>query len=71
MNSSSSISTAHPEKVNGQRFDMVVHLVHKSDDGQLAVVAVLLERGNENPFIQTLWNNLPLEKTCRLLRRPP
>ncbi len=50
------------EKVNGQRFDMVAHLVHKSDEGQLAVVAVLLERGNENPFIQTLWNNLPLEK---------
>ncbi len=50
------------EKVNGQRFDMVVHLVHKADDGQLAVVAVLLERGNENPFIQTLWNNMPLEK---------
>lgn len=50
------------EKINGQRFDMVAHLVHKSDDGQLAVVAVLLERGTENPFIQTLWNNLPLEK---------
>ncbi len=50
------------EKVNGQRFDMVVHLVHKSDEGQLAVVAVLLERGTENPFIQTLWNNMPLEK---------
>jgi len=50
------------EKVNGQRFEMVAHLVHKADDGQLAVVAVLLERGNENPFIQTLWNNLPLEK---------
>lgn len=50
------------EKVNGQRFDMVAHLVHKADDGQLAVVAVLLERGSENPFIQTLWNNLPLEK---------
>ncbi|MDD2884323.1 MAG: carbonic anhydrase family protein [Dechloromonas sp.] len=50
------------EKVDGQRFDMVAHLVHKSDDGQLAVVAVLLTRGTENPFIQTLWNNLPLEK---------
>ena len=50
------------EKVNGQRFDMVVHLVHKSDEGQLAVVAVLLERGNENPFIQALWNHMPLEK---------
>ena len=50
------------EKVNGQRFDMVAHLVHRADDGQLAVVAVLLERGQENAFIQTLWNNMPLEK---------
>lgn len=50
------------EKVNGRRFDMVAHMVHKADDGALAVVAVLLERGQENPFIQTLWNNLPLEK---------
>ena len=57
------------EKINGQRFDMVVHLVHKSDDGQLAVVAVLLERGTENPFIQTLWNNLPLEKNTPV--QPP
>ena len=50
------------EKVNGQRFDMVAHLVHKADDGALAVIAVLMERGSENPFIQTLWNNMPLEK---------
>lgn len=50
------------EKINGQRFDMVAHLVHKADDGQLAVVAVLMERGTENPFIQMLWNHLPLEK---------
>mgnify|MGYP000867277520 CR=1 FL=1 len=57
------------EKVNGQRFDMVAHLVHKSDDGQLAVVAVLLERGVENPFIQTIWNNLPLERNAPV--QPP
>ena len=50
------------EKVNGQRFEMVAHLVHKADDGQLAVVAVLLERGTENAFIQSIWNNMPLEK---------
>ena len=43
---------------------MVAHLVHKADDGQLAVVAVLMERGSENPFIQTLWNNMPLEKNA-------
>ena len=50
------------EKVNGRAFDMVVHLVHRSDDKQLAVVAVLLEKGVEHPVIQTLWNYLPLEK---------
>ncbi|HEX5393956.1 MAG TPA: carbonic anhydrase family protein [Rhodocyclaceae bacterium] len=50
------------EKVNGKRFDMVVHLVHKDDDGNIAVVAVLLEKGEaEQGVIQTLWNNMPLE----------
>ena len=50
------------ERVNGKSFDMVAHLVHKSEDGKLAVVAVLLEKGMEHPLIQSVWNNLPLEK---------
>jgi carbonic anhydrase len=50
------------ERINGRGTEMVVHLVHKDADGRLAVVAVLLERGAANPMIQTVWNNLPLEK---------
>ncbi|EXI79738.1 MAG: Carbonic anhydrase precursor [Candidatus Accumulibacter appositus] len=50
------------ERIDGQSFDMVMHLVHKSEDGDLAVVALLLEQGMENPLIQSVWNNLPLEK---------
>lgn len=50
------------ERVNGQAYDMVVHLVHKSADGKLAVIAVLLEIGKANPVIRTLWNYLPLEQ---------
>jgi carbonic anhydrase len=50
------------ERIDGQSFDMVIHLVHESEDGDLAVVAVLLEQGMENPLIQSVWNNLPLEK---------
>ena len=50
------------EMVDGKAFDMVVHMVHRADDGKFAVVAVLLENGAENPFVQTVWNNLPLEK---------
>ncbi|EXI73574.1 MAG: Carbonic anhydrase precursor [Candidatus Accumulibacter sp. SK-11] len=50
------------ERVNGKSFEMGAHLVHRSEDGRLAVVAVLLEKGMEHPLIQTVWNNLPLEK---------
>jgi carbonic anhydrase len=50
------------ERVNGRGFDMVAHFVHKAEDGRLAVVAVLMEKGAENPFVQTLWNYMPLEK---------
>jgi carbonic anhydrase len=49
------------ERVNGKAYDMVVHLVHKSNDGRLAVVAVLMEAGAPNPFIAALWPHLPLE----------
>ena len=41
---------------------MVVHLLHKSADGKLAMVAVLLERGSAQPVVQAVWNNLPLEQ---------
>ena len=50
------------ERINGRQFDMVVHLVHKDIDGRLAVVAVLLDRGSAQPIVQSVWNNLPLEK---------
>lgn len=50
------------ERINGRGYDMSAHLVHRSEDGQIAIVAVLLEKGAEHPLIQTLWNNLPLEQ---------
>ena len=50
------------ERIDGRQFDMVAHLVHKDPEGRLAVVAVLLERGQVHPLLQTVWNNLPLEK---------
>jgi carbonic anhydrase len=50
------------ERINGKGFEMVVHLVHRDAEGKLAVVAVLLERGKTQSVIQTVWNNLPLEK---------
>ena len=50
------------ERIDGRQSDMSVHLVHRDAEGRLAVVAVLLERGGAQPVVQTVWNNLPLEK---------
>ena len=47
------------ERVNGRAFDMVAHLVHKSAQGRLAVVAVLLTVGGEQPTLQKIWSAMP------------
>jgi carbonic anhydrase len=54
----------HPseEHVNGHAYDMVVHLVHADAAGHIAVVAVLLQTGDANGFIGTVWQNIPKEE---------
>lgn len=47
---------------NGKAYDMEVHMVHKADDGDLAVVGVLLKKGAENATIKKLWSELPKEE---------
>ena len=58
----------HPseERVNFQSFAMVAHLVHRNAEGQLAVVAVLLEPGAANPMINKVWTYMPLDAGDRV-----
>jgi len=53
--------TPSEHKIHGKSYDMEAHLVHKGARGELAVVAVLIEKGKENAFIKTLWSNFPKE----------
>ena len=55
--------------VAGKSFDMDAQLVHKSEDGKLAIVTVLFDKGSENPAIQMVLNNLPLDKNGEMM--PP
>ena len=58
----------HPseERINFQGFAMVAHLVHRNAEGQLAVVAVLLEPGAANPMIDKVWTYMPLDTGDRV-----
>jgi carbonic anhydrase len=42
------------EKINGTGFAMTIHLVHADAQGKLAVVAVLLQQGDDNPLVHEL-----------------
>jgi len=45
------------EHIDGKPSAMVVHFLHKNLEGELAVLAVMLREGNENPGIKTLWTH--------------
>lgn len=47
--------------VNGQFYDMELHLVHKNQNKDIAVVGVFMKKGAENKLIQVLWDNIPTE----------
>ncbi len=53
----------HPaeEAVQGKLTDMDVHLVHKSADGKIAIIAVrfAMDRGSPNAVMAMLWPHLP------------
>ena len=57
------------ERINGRTFEFAIHAEHRSKDDRVATLTVLFTIGAENPFLQTLWNNLPLEPD-RLMEPP-
>ncbi|WP_028456679.1 carbonic anhydrase [Chitinilyticum litopenaei] len=51
--------TPSEEQINGKPADMVAHLAHKNEQGELAVVAVLFKVGAENAALKSFWKDLP------------
>ena len=58
--------TPSEEQINYRSYSMVAHLVHKNAEGQLAVVAVLLEPGVANALIHKVWTYMPLDTGDRV-----
>ena len=63
------------ERIDGRAFEMSLHLVHKDEQGRLAVVAVLFDKGSDKasrqPEVQKVWNSLPLERNQESTARAP
>jgi carbonic anhydrase len=63
--------TPSEEQIDGQYHPLVAHLVHRSEQGKLAVVAVLFKIGQENAALKPVFDNLPAKPGAKnLLARP-
>ena len=51
--------TPSEHKVEGEARAMEAHFVHKSDQGQLAVVGVMINAGKENVALKAVWDSMP------------
>jgi carbonic anhydrase len=54
----------HPseEYIRGKRSELEIHLVHSDADGNKAVVAVLINPGRSNDFLQSIFEHVPHQK---------
>lgn len=48
--------------VGGTLADMEMHLVHRNEAGNLAVIGVLFNAGAESAFLAQFWNDFPQEE---------
>jgi len=54
--------TPSENRINGKSFPLEAHFVHASEDGDIAVLAVIFEVGPENTALSPLLARLPKEK---------
>ncbi|MEZ5833816.1 MAG: carbonic anhydrase [Dongiaceae bacterium] len=53
----------HPSEhlLSGRAFELELHFVHKSSEGQLAVLGVFIREGQENAALAPIWSAMPRE----------
>lgn len=54
--------TPSEHTMSEQAAAMEMHLVHRNEAGELAVVGVMMKEGAANPVIETIWKEIPSEE---------
>ena len=54
--------TPSENTIKDKSFPLEVHFVHASDDGKLAVIAMMYTLGASDPLLANLWRHMPFEK---------
>ena len=54
--------------VDGKHYPVEAHLVHKSEDGKLAVIGVFMKEGSSNDFLETVWTHIPTQEGEKMVQ---
>src|SRR5690606_19987536 len=57
--------TPSEHQLNGQNYDMELHLVHSDESGKLAVIGLMIQEGIENKLLASMWKELPTETIAK------
>lgn len=60
--------TPSEHQINGTPMAMELHLVHRNQADELAVVGVMMNIGNEDPLISTIWRRIPTSGQTNVLK---
>ncbi|MBE5107910.1 carbonic anhydrase family protein [Bacillus thuringiensis] len=58
--------TPSEHQFDGKHADMELHLVHQNDQGQLAVIGIMINEGQKNEVFTEMWENLPSSKNTKV-----
>jgi carbonic anhydrase len=54
--------TPSENNIQGNSYPLEAHFVHATQDGKLAVIAVMFEEGEENQILKKIWDKFPLKR---------
>ena len=63
--------TPAQEHIGGKVYDMSAEFLHRDKDGQLLVLVLMLEKGGSHPGVQSVLDNLPLDRGDEVSARQP
>ena len=61
--------TPSEHSLKGERTDMEVHFVHRSKEGEIAVVGVLMKAGTYNKALAEIWKRMPARESAEQIHR--
>ncbi len=57
--------------IQGKSYPLEIHFVHANADGELAVVGMMFEQGQDSQMLKQMWKRLPKKQGEKVVLKTP